>query len=116
MELNESRFQVESRVGHSALSTLTLSTFVSPHSRILCTVVSMASVSDASDRSPSSLATTTQGLEWLNALSPSACEAALLSCCASTQFAALLAGQRPFASMDALLAAAHSVWWDQVLT
>ncbi|EFJ51317.1 hypothetical protein VOLCADRAFT_79808 [Volvox carteri f. nagariensis] len=36
-----------------------------------------------------------------------------LSCCASTRFAQQLAGEGPYADLDALLAAARRIWWTQ---
>jgi OHCU decarboxylase len=52
-----------------------------------------------------------EGLDRLNALSESEAEAELLKCCGSTLWARRMAGERPFDSLQGLLAAADSVWW-----
>lgn len=51
------------------------------------------------------------GLAHLNALSVEEAETALLACCGSWAWAQRMAASRPFASEDALFAAADAVWW-----
>jgi 2-oxo-4-hydroxy-4-carboxy-5-ureidoimidazoline decarboxylase len=46
----------------------------------------------------------------LNAMSPADARAALLRCCGSRRWADVLTARRPFASPDALFAAADEVW------
>jgi OHCU decarboxylase len=47
----------------------------------------------------------------LNALPGDEAAAALLGCCGSPRWAREMATRRPFANVDALLAAADEVWW-----
>ncbi|MFJ4919846.1 2-oxo-4-hydroxy-4-carboxy-5-ureidoimidazoline decarboxylase [Streptomyces sp. NPDC088725] len=54
----------------------------------------------------------TPGLGRFNAASPEAAEAALLSCCGSRRWAQRLAGHRPYATLDVLLAAADEASYD----
>ena len=51
------------------------------------------------------------GLARLNALPAEDAEAALLACCGSRAWARGVAARRPFASEEALFAAADAVWW-----
>lgn len=48
----------------------------------------------------------------LNGLSPDAAERELRRCCGSRRWARKMAARRPFASDDALFAAAEGIWWD----
>jgi OHCU decarboxylase len=50
-------------------------------------------------------------LAALNALSAAEAEAELLACCGSQRWAREMAVRRPFADVEALLAAADQVWW-----
>jgi OHCU decarboxylase len=50
-------------------------------------------------------------LAGLNALPGDEATAALLGCCGSPRWAREMEMRRPFAEMDALLAAASEVWW-----
>jgi OHCU decarboxylase len=52
-----------------------------------------------------------EDLDRLNALSETEAEAELLKCCGATLWARRMAGARPFDNLQALLAAADSVWW-----
>jgi 2-oxo-4-hydroxy-4-carboxy-5-ureidoimidazoline decarboxylase len=49
--------------------------------------------------------------ERLNALSEAEARALLLRCCGSSRWAAAMIGARPFASDDAVFAAADRTWW-----
>ena len=51
------------------------------------------------------------GLAHLDALPAEEAEAALLACCGSYAWAQRMAASRPFASEEALFAAADAVWW-----
>jgi OHCU decarboxylase len=50
-------------------------------------------------------------LEMLNALPPAATEQELLRCCASPRWAAAVAANRPFSSVEELMAKADDIWW-----
>lgn len=50
-------------------------------------------------------------LDRLNALAPDDAERELLTCCGSREWARRMAAERPFATADALLDRAESVWW-----
>jgi OHCU decarboxylase len=50
-------------------------------------------------------------LERLNSLPPDDAERELLACCGSHRWARRMAGARPFADADALLAQADAAWW-----
>ncbi|HEX2203297.1 MAG TPA: 2-oxo-4-hydroxy-4-carboxy-5-ureidoimidazoline decarboxylase [Longimicrobium sp.] len=51
-----------------------------------------------------------RALDRLNALPPDDAERELRACCGSREWARRMAGARPFASVDALLARADEVW------
>ena len=51
-------------------------------------------------------------LAELNASSAREAERALAGCCGSSNWAAAMARQRPFASLEQLLVAAERLWWD----
>ncbi|GAC1561964.1 MAG: 2-oxo-4-hydroxy-4-carboxy-5-ureidoimidazoline decarboxylase [Polyangiales bacterium] len=53
---------------------------------------------------------TAAGLNALHALDDGAARAALLRCCGSTRWAAQMAKQRPFSSVESLLAVADATW------
>jgi OHCU decarboxylase len=52
-----------------------------------------------------------EGLERLNTLSREEAESELLKCCGSTQWARLVAKERPFHDPQELLTKADAVWW-----
>ncbi len=52
-----------------------------------------------------------QDLDRLNSLPPAEAEAELLRCCGSTRWARRMVEERPFASLEDLLAAADRIWW-----
>ncbi len=51
-----------------------------------------------------------EGLERLNAAPPAAARERLLACCGSRRWAERMLDERPFASVDALHAAAERIW------
>ena len=51
------------------------------------------------------------GLERLNGLSKTDAENELLKCCGSGDWARLVTSERPFESVDDLIASADRVWW-----
>ncbi len=60
------------------------------------------------------------GMTYVNALSPADAEATFRSCCGASAFATQMAAARPFASLEAMKAAAAKVWsglgeddWDE---
>jgi OHCU decarboxylase len=53
----------------------------------------------------------TSKLASLNSLTPNEAQGELLKCCGSTRWAAQMIGERPFESLDDLIAKADRVWW-----
>ena len=51
-------------------------------------------------------------LDWLNALSSEAARRELLKCCGATRWAIAIEQQRPYATLEQLLARSNEVWWD----
>lgn len=52
-----------------------------------------------------------QDLDWLNQLSTSEAERALLQCCGSKRWAQEMAQGRPYESVETLIAKANDIWW-----
>jgi len=50
-------------------------------------------------------------LAWLNELDPEEARKELLKCCGATRWAETVERQRPYASLEELLARANDVWW-----
>ena len=50
-------------------------------------------------------------IAWLNELDPEAARTELLKCCGATRWAEAIERQRPYASLEQLLAKANDVWW-----
>ena len=57
------------------------------------------------------MASPTEPLQLLNSLPAAAAEEGLLKCCGSRKWAARLAGERPFANLDDLIAKSERAWW-----
>ena len=52
-----------------------------------------------------------QNLAWLNSLTADEAAKELLQCCGSKRWAAEMATDRPYATLETLLARADEVWW-----
>lgn len=52
-----------------------------------------------------------QDIAWLNELDPEEARAELLKCCGATRWAQTVERDRPYASIEQLLAKANDVWW-----
>lgn len=50
-------------------------------------------------------------LAWLNELAPDEARKELLKCCGATRWAETVERERPYASLEQLLAKANEVWW-----
>jgi|SRR5215216_2749263 len=50
-------------------------------------------------------------LAWFNSLPSSEAAKELLQCCGSTRWARQMVEARPYASLEALIATAHAIWW-----
>ena len=50
-------------------------------------------------------------MEWLNALPPDEAIKELLQCCGSTRWAAEVAKDRPYATLDDLIKHSGDIWW-----
>ena len=50
-------------------------------------------------------------LEWLNELVPEEARKELLKCCGATRWAETVERDRPYASLEQLIAKANDVWW-----
>jgi OHCU decarboxylase len=54
---------------------------------------------------------TTHDVSWLNRLAPEAAREELLKCCGARAWAANIEQNRPYASLEQLLARADEAWW-----
>lgn len=50
-------------------------------------------------------------LAWLNELAPEEARKELLKCCGATRWAETVERERPYASLEQLIAKANDVWW-----
>lgn len=54
---------------------------------------------------------TVQDIEWFNSLPHDEAVKALLQCCGSKRWAAEAANNRPYSSLETLIASANDIWW-----